>query len=1552
MEDVQANEGEINHDLNGMKVVLSAPASLASVALGEDHTSLASRAKCFILVREQINDSGFGFHITVNVDRATPNAQGGPTGRRMSTSFRHILVQKENVIELVKKWKAQGYTEKTGGDASGPAGRRNAQFFDGRAVDAEMRAWIDTGVPPSRGSMLRFIIWRLELSDGHDGGLKLSDSEGMEHVPLRKNSFTVSQKQEKMLAMSSRRGSTATSYRPPSVESSNANTPEGANRTLDAAPELLKLVKEPPEILEDEVVTHKPFQKPSKANTKAEEKEEKKEGEAEMEEAKPVNMKPFSYKKSANRSPSHPPVASKKLVGKFPPRRNSVSVIPKSIVEQTGGAAFVAGGPVLKSASNTPRDTSPVFVAAAPPAASAVVASPEPGPPPTPANTPAVAAGGGKGSKGHRRQATKVHEEDAVDLEEAFKRKNFGVGPSEDLRREARITDAGQTASDIAKLREKHGEGPCRHANRDNDTRRDAHKVHHNEAAELEEDLLRKNFGQGPVEEPSRRDARITDAGRTKLDIEKLTEKLGKVPLGPQEEEARDKDTRRGGERVHHDDAVDLEELLHHKNYGVGPQDVPTRRDARITDAGKTAAEIKILKEKVGPQEGPQETPQRDLEIRRDGERMKQDDAKELEKLIKSENYGSGPQDEAVRRDARLTDAGKTAEEARLLAQKYGDGPEEARQRGIDIRRDAELVSQEDAVEVEAELLKANVGKGPQDVALRKDARITDAGLTAAKVQQLKLKHGEGPAEEKSRTLEERRGGELVPDEDAVEMEALFLKKNYGSGPKDDGVRREARRTDLGKTREAISKLGVGDGPQEEAQRGANLRRGGLEENETRLGVAMDHIQHGEGPKQGASRRDARTTDFNGTRSIIDKLVEADEEGLLSGPKDVPLRKEALSSMNFEDRDALLGWEGTPTGDNGRNDGVKDARKRASPELTVNTARNPALMRLGLTGDGSDSPLTPNTTSALAFFGVDDEEGKRRRSKVMGLPVKEVVEIKGTPERKKIKKASPMTPNTTSTLAFFGAGTPQSKGEVVKRKEDAEARIAERGNQSRSPSPPEAEVESERGINGSHVIFNDVPKAFPKGKAGAGAGEVKFSPKPEPTFHVPPEESALPEEVELDKFLDNGWLDNSDIEVRAIDPHFDPSATIANSKAMRPDTAPAGMIKLPKSFDFGTHREEDFAFAGTSGSGGVGGVGSGNVGARLRGGAGSPNSTLNIKSMGQTTGGGALEEMRKAALPRDILTRQKNIKKQRDARTFRAVSNPFRFPGPPNPTGVSFGPAWTSPTAPSKKKSSRNASKWSYDRHGRRHRSKKLPQPSPGSDTDGLGLSPEIYLQNGMDVLTWSGAHLKTSPYLRLVPWEGTGISSLDFPEALSLLGIKNLPSKSTTALFEHLSCGRSTLPISSVLYALIDLKKFRTRIVKSLIGTRSLDFVMRKFKPYDLRETDKVESIVSQRHVKIVLEELELEVEDWEVKGLCYKVNDGRKIGKTEIVKVEKLVELLRGMSRKGEGGGEGFEREEVSKEEVKAIAENPERYLKEMDRLQKKMNRMIEKEIGLPGI
>jgi len=104
------------------------------------------------------------------------------------TNRRQLLVDKEQLTELVRNWKRDGFREKTGGDSSGPAGRRNSQFFDGRAVDAEMRAWIDTGVPPSRGSMLRFIIWRMELSNSEPGGLVLS--EVMSKKKVRKSSFT------------------------------------------------------------------------------------------------------------------------------------------------------------------------------------------------------------------------------------------------------------------------------------------------------------------------------------------------------------------------------------------------------------------------------------------------------------------------------------------------------------------------------------------------------------------------------------------------------------------------------------------------------------------------------------------------------------------------------------------------------------------------------------------------------------------------------------------------------------------------------------------------------------------------------------------------------------------------------------------------------------------------------------------------------------------------------------------------------------------------------------------------------------------------------------------------------------------------------------------------------------------------------------------------------------------------------------------------------------------------------------------------------------------
>ena len=245
-----------------MTVVLSAPSSLASVGVGTPYASLASRKKCFVLIREQINGedeeddndensengnsnkeksagSGLAFHFTVSVDRGSddltllksetadpislsekinkqvidgelieepkPNSviKGDKTkprrssaARRMSTSFRHILVNMNTITELVLKWRGSGYLEQTGGDRSGPFARRNSQFFDGAVVDAEMKAWFQTGVPPSRGSILRFIMWRIELNDDPEagtnaveetGGLKLYG--GVSSKALRKSSF-------------------------------------------------------------------------------------------------------------------------------------------------------------------------------------------------------------------------------------------------------------------------------------------------------------------------------------------------------------------------------------------------------------------------------------------------------------------------------------------------------------------------------------------------------------------------------------------------------------------------------------------------------------------------------------------------------------------------------------------------------------------------------------------------------------------------------------------------------------------------------------------------------------------------------------------------------------------------------------------------------------------------------------------------------------------------------------------------------------------------------------------------------------------------------------------------------------------------------------------------------------------------------------------------------------------------------------------------------------------------------------------------------------------
>ena len=141
-----------------------------------------------------------------------------------------------------------------------------------------------------------------------------------------------------------------------------------------------------------------------------------------------------------------------------------------------------------------------------------------------------------------------------------------------------------------------------------------------------------------------------------------------------------------------------------------------------------------------------------------------------------------------------------------------------------------------------------------------------------------------------------------------------------------------------------------------------------------------------------------------------------------------------------------------------------------------------------------------------------------------------------------------------------------------------------------SPGKFEVDTAKEHGDQ-SHVAFKDV-KSPPKLKA---AGEpkrgpkpidtgkliltvslmlstslftdVKFSPHPQPSFHVPPEETLLPEVMPLDKFINNGWIDSGGEE--AI-------GARAEIGRVRPGTAPvASIVRFPGAFDFETSAAEN-----------------------------------------------------------------------------------------------------------------------------------------------------------------------------------------------------------------------------------------------------------------------------------------------------------------------------------------------------------------------------------------
>jgi len=152
----------------------------------------------------------------------------------------------------------------------------------------------------------------------------------------------------------------------------------------------------------------------------------------------------------------------------------------------------------------------------------------------------------------------------------------------------------------------------------------------------------------------------------------------------------------------------------------------------------------------------------------------------------------------------------------------------------------------------------------------RRDARISDAGATKAKLQELQ---GEGPVEEA-----ERRDARIS---DAGATKAK-LQELQGEGPVEEAERRDARISDAGATKAKLRELQAGEGPVEEVER-KNARL-------TDAGATLAQIQTlqaGEGPIEEAARRDARITDAGATAAQIQALqvpAEADDAPLAAEP--------------------------------------------------------------------------------------------------------------------------------------------------------------------------------------------------------------------------------------------------------------------------------------------------------------------------------------------------------------------------------------------------------------------------------------------------------------------------------------------------------------------------------------------------------------------------------------------------------------------------------------------------------------------------------------------
>jgi len=352
----------------------------------------------------------------------------------------------------------------------------------------------------------------------------------------------------------------------------------------------------------------------------------------------------------------------------------------------------------------------------------------------------------------------------------------------------------------------------------------------------------------------------------------------------------------------------------------------------------------------------------------------------------------------------------------------------------------------------------------------------------------------------------------------------------------------------------------------------------------------------------------------------------------------------------------------------------------------------------------------------------------------------------------------------------------------------------------------------------------------------------------------------------------------------------------------------------------------------------------------------------------------SLEKLRLASLPTEVKERRRIVQKQRHIAKLRTVTNPFGMHTGRAATGVSFGPnskkhdVMTSDT--DKKKKGKKKEKFVYDRHGRRHRIVKSAQRG-GSKSPATELIDGLHLKSAQRILQGAGKRLKGDPRPKLKEWvDMGGIPRSDFKEALSFVGVRSLPEACIDSLWQEMREGESfnddledeeedkgRVEVCSLLFKVLDRDRLKSKLRNSYVYHKGYNFVAAKFKPYDLRESDAVKSIISVRHVSHILSDLRVKgMDDWEIDVLCNYISNlvgkEKRIGSSKIVQVDLLVAFLRKECDAEEeiDGGEGSKTREtldrgdiITTGELKSIRRHPEKFLMSMEILQNKMDRLV---------